>query len=273
MLSDYFNVFEVHIKLKIMGKVLSKAHYRGDLCLFPLLPPEIRHQIWVLALPDPRLVTIHAIIGQFCWQEPDIASVKVINRIHRFKHAWVDKVPVPNILQVNRESREIGLTHYRLLFDSNPRIARDLVEDQIAIPRTHGTPIFPFETSAKVYCDLQRDLFMPTRDDTWIVGTDVENRNFEQDVFLELVPDDILKRICFFVLPYNVNSNDNFEETKKYLSLLTGLRGIVPQIVPSRLDSAWFMWKDKVKEELENWPTEPIPQRGVLRGNQFRMPC
>ena len=136
-----------------MGKSQSKIRSKkpkGDFYLFSRLPAEIRLQIWEAVLPS-RIINIHAIKGRWHWSEFHGSSRRVTNWTHPFEHIWVDKVPVPNILHVNRESREVGLRHYQLLFDSNPRPSRDAVEFRMP-QTTSGRPIFIFESPAMIYC-------------------------------------------------------------------------------------------------------------------------
>jgi hypothetical protein len=70
---------------------------------FPLLPPEIRQQIFALALPDRRIVELRL-------QPASKASY------HEYTRVWRSPCPPPALLHVSREARSIALKRYRLAF-------------------------------------------------------------------------------------------------------------------------------------------------------------
>ncbi|KAF8851572.1 hypothetical protein BDZ45DRAFT_143283 [Acephala macrosclerotiorum] len=251
-----------------MGKIQSKIPPKkpeGDFYLFPYLPAEIRMQIWEAALPS-RIINIHAVRGRFFWSRPEDSERRSANWIYPFEHVWVDKVPVPSILQVNRESREVGLRHYQLLFDSNSRPNREDVEHRM--PQTAGSPIFAFETSAMIYYDPERDLFHPQADETEILGTALEHQRFLEFVFFKVLPRQVLERIRFIVMyaePFRLRIR-GFPRTDEYLKVLTGLRGIVVIRQAHTNAKRCLLWNQYVDDAIKDWPVKP--QRRLIRDKQ-----
>ena len=130
-----------------------------------------------------------------------------------FTHVWVAaKLPVPAILHVCRESRAIGLKHYELVFDSNPRPAK---EDMLALqnlPPLRGVEraiFFPYETKAMVYVDLERDIIVTShrwlehwtpaggwpQDGPELGLWPVRPWPFNIDIFRQVVPRQVYSRI------------------------------------------------------------------------------
>lgn len=65
--------------------------------------PEIRGHVWELSIEEPRIVVIH---------------VSLFNFKQRFSMTLSSTTPVPALLHVNEESRQIGLRFYTLHFGS-----------------------------------------------------------------------------------------------------------------------------------------------------------
>lgn len=246
------------------SKIFSEKP-EGDFYLFSHLPAEIRIQIWEAALPS-RIINIHAVRGRFFWSSLGDSGKRSANWIHPFEHVWADKVPVPSILQVNREAREVGLRHYQLLFDSNSRPNREDVEHRM--PQTAGTPIFAFETAAKIYCDPERDLFHPQADDTEILGTALEHQRFLEFVFFKVLSRQFLEQIRFIVMyaePFRLRIR-GFARTDEYFKVLTGLRGIVVIRQAHTNAKRWLIWSRYVDDAIKDWPTKP--QQRLIRDKQ-----
>jgi hypothetical protein len=115
------------IKSLTQGLLEGSASQPRSFILFPMLPVELRLQIWKLALPGPRIVEVYL--------------DRVVPDLDRsFYHEDILRVntPPPALMHVNRESRSIALEKYWLrlgnedIKDDFTRI--DPAEDTIFIP-------------------------------------------------------------------------------------------------------------------------------------------
>lgn len=82
--------------------------------LFSSLPTELRLQIWQRMVPGPRKVCI-----RYSLQRVEIGGSNLRGR-SRFPPAgsWMSTEPVPVLLHICQESRQVGLSHYQLAFGS-----------------------------------------------------------------------------------------------------------------------------------------------------------
>jgi hypothetical protein len=88
---------------------------------FPLLPAELRYQIWALSLPGPRVIEIRNHTGGFAALNKTKRPY-LVNSICR----------VPALLHICHESREEALKHYDLAFGMGrlpPKISVDFSKD------------------------------------------------------------------------------------------------------------------------------------------------
>jgi hypothetical protein len=165
---------------------------------FSLLPPETRHQIWECHLPCPRLIRVYTCKGEILYKKPGTDSIR---RRRIFNHVWADKSPVPTVLQICQESRMVGLRHYTLAFDSNPRPSKETMQQRLS-PRINGEPVFYFDTPAMIYVDLERDVILPRAIfDPYESYPSMPAENpsfFNHKVFLAEMKD-ILPKIRYFV--------------------------------------------------------------------------
>ncbi|KAH8679774.1 hypothetical protein BGZ60DRAFT_236973 [Tricladium varicosporioides] len=173
---------------------------------FTSLPTEIRHQIWITAIPLPRLIDLHTVRGE-------IRFTNITNNLDRrkrpFKHCYASKLPVPSLLHTCSESRDIALKFYQLIFDTNPRPCRSAISN--IIPRGHAADSLPFENPAPIFVDLSRDVFFLTADhnkDRLDQYPSMPRRFsfsfassfFENNVLAETVPQHILEQIQYIAM-------------------------------------------------------------------------
>ncbi|KAM3072185.1 hypothetical protein ACMFMF_007579 [Clarireedia jacksonii] len=117
---------------------------------FSSLPTELRLQIWQRVVPDPRTVCIRY----------ELRRVEIGGST--LPGSWMSNEPVPVLLHICRESREIGLSHYQLAFGS-------VIHE------------------AKVYFDFERDCLrfgqpLPGESEDW--GHMTGPRDYNLDLFL-----------------------------------------------------------------------------------------
>ena len=189
-----------------MSDILVRQHDKATkFGSFSSLPREIRDEIWLYSLPPPRLLVIHAQRGEI-----EVPGRRGPPR--PYSHVWAKKTPVPVILQVCRESRIVGLRNYELVFDTNPRPAKEDLVDIHDIEPPPGIRsrafVFPFNTKAPVYVNLERDIVVaqhgnsyrpprggwPRRDPSF-PGWPLTSSSFKIDDFKAVVPKDTRKRI------------------------------------------------------------------------------
>jgi len=142
---------------------------------FTKLPAELQCRIWQFALLDPRTIRLRAEYGHLK------IRCRELKHVPTYSHVWAYKIPVPKMLQVCQLSRIIGLQHYSLSFDSNPRPSRKELSEQCQryTPLRRSGRIWheesasqsqnlldghvlPFEEPALIYVDLKRDIFITT---------------------------------------------------------------------------------------------------------------
>jgi hypothetical protein len=75
---------------------------------FRLLPTEIRHQIWRLAIPSSRTFYLR-----------NHPKKREIETYGNERNPWFDTIRIPIILHVNHESRQIALQIFHLGFNNN----------------------------------------------------------------------------------------------------------------------------------------------------------
>ena len=107
---------------------------------FGLLPPEIRQQIWVDALPESRVLMLQLPRGEtltdFILRPINMRRKRRASMTAQMDNTWHCNVKVPAILQVNSESRAMAQKHYRLGLapgDSQSRIYVDFSRDVIGL--------------------------------------------------------------------------------------------------------------------------------------------
>jgi hypothetical protein len=72
----------------------------------------------------------------------------------------MSKVAPPVLMQICHESRSVGLKHYKLTFDMNPRPSKDTLSNLIPSKRGDSVADFPFDTPVPAYVDLDRDVVL-----------------------------------------------------------------------------------------------------------------
>ena len=183
------------------------------------LPFEVRAAIWELSLPAPRIINVRAEQGE------------ILIRRHRenearpqFKHVWAEKAPVPEILQICRDSRTVGLRHYELVFDSNQRPSNEDIPESPSSGLRGRQVVFPFDTKAMIYVDLERDIIVtshrhlgsymflpnPPQDRPEFIDWPVQVREFQITIFREIVPPEVLKRIRTFAVTFALSIREIF---------------------------------------------------------------
>jgi hypothetical protein len=85
---------------------------------FRLLPTELRHRIWQLARPEPRIVRL-------------LKS--------KYYPAIYSKAPIPGMLQACRESHDVALQWYSLMFQRQLH-GDEIVNRRFFSPRTYFDP-------------------------------------------------------------------------------------------------------------------------------------
>ena len=104
--------------------------------LFPRLPFELRREIWIYALPGPRLIEVCAVESKPCYAPSIHGTNPNYRRRAQFgKFFEVGRNRVPAILRVCHESREIALESYEYCLSTIPNPSTVFYSDpSIVIP-------------------------------------------------------------------------------------------------------------------------------------------
>ncbi|KAJ8064014.1 hypothetical protein OCU04_007857 [Sclerotinia nivalis] len=104
---------------------------------FPALPTELRLKIWHLSIPPWRKLEVKLKIKSTFTRYPIVLGWFIA----RAKIGSTEVNPIPAILHVNREAREVGLTSYELASGSRDRVGPAYIDfERDLVKLTTGSP-------------------------------------------------------------------------------------------------------------------------------------